>query len=192
MYRFLMSDKSPWRKGLRPDSIEFTEGSDGRIKGMVMTETDVDPTVMVNLFQKMRSMSADRWVEYLDQGLSEIEALLATLCINKTIDWRDKSKVYVNVGITDTYTFTANLDVGAFVNGTPRDLSSGRTWRDGDDYNRPEIQDLFMVVGDGGPSFNSRLQEYIKGTSGEETVAKAIEFIRAEVAPHVSTEKVAA
>src|SRR5690606_22323557 len=48
MYRFLMSDKLLWRKGLRLDSIEFTEGSDGRIKGMVMTETDVDPTVMVN------------------------------------------------------------------------------------------------------------------------------------------------
>lgn len=149
LIRYVLSDKSPWRRGLDQRGIHLTWDGDEthHIKGVVLTETEVDPTVMVSLFMVLRSARysnwgdsvANRFCTFVDEHkMSEAAALAACFWVNISLT----SKTFVpSFGFS--YFLANKLDPKKFATGEPLSLSNGRTWRDGEDYNRPEIQDLF-------------------------------------------------
>lgn len=150
--RFVLSADSPWRKGIGYAGLQLTHDGDEshHIRGLVMYETDVDPTVMVSLFMFLRSARcdhysnkrdarADSWAELIDaHGKSELAALIAVNWM--TIHLEQKT---FQPSFSLGYFLAQKLDTNLFKAGEARNLSNGRTWRDGEDYNRPEIQDLF-------------------------------------------------
>ncbi len=121
---YLFGDKSPWRKGW--NNHEFITRADGLIVGAVMIDTRVDPTVLANLLQNSRSLY--KAIGFILRGMSVAQAVYS--CLSDS-----------------SYTFTTRLNLKAYITGEPRELSKG-TWQDQDDYNRPEIQDLFLEKGD--------------------------------------------
>lgn len=176
---FMFSKESPYRKGIGFDGLEFTKSSDGRIVGIVMYETEVDPTTMVALFMFMRSSSpyVAEWDRLVKEGKSKIVALISTIYARKNGD------TFISQ-FTGGYYLTQFLDVNKFVNGEVNSLSNGRTWRDEEDYNRPEIQDLFKTAELG--AFTNRYLEAsgFKGVAYSrpiEGLPKVHEFIEKEV-----------
>lgn len=144
---YAVSERSPWRRGLDMKGVEFTYDKDGFICGMVMTETEVDPTPMVALFMFLRSQRnqyggtfADRFAEFREKyGVSEAVALL--MC--QYTYWNGSAKRTI-LAFNGGYYLSHKLSAIRFFTGRGHDLSNGRTWRDQEDYNRPEIQDYFM------------------------------------------------
>ena len=143
------SDRSPWKRGI--GDHEFTYDNDGFIVGSVMWGTDVDPTVMVSMFMFLRKCRvnsyaavapADLWLKLQeDLGCDENTAIILT-------NWTSIQKVGDELKFIPhfqyAYYLPVRLDIKGFLNGESRDVSDNITWRDGGDYNRPALQDVFM------------------------------------------------
>lgn len=141
--KFLFSEESPWRRGLpEQEHIEFTlsKGDEYPI-GVVFRDTEYDPTVAVSLFIMMRSISnfTPSFQEYRkrfpDLSLSEV-MFLALYC-----------PIYNNKlpgSFGYSYTMPPKIDLRRWKHGTVQELSEGKTWRDGYDYNRPDMAKLFQ------------------------------------------------
>lgn len=138
---FMFSKESPYRAGIGFDGLEFTKDKKGFIIGIVMYETEVDPTTMVALFMFMRSCEAymPTWSKLVSEGRSKIVALIAAAYARPA----DATSYFCQ--FSGGYYLTPQLDFRKFVRGEVNSLSKGRTWRDQEDYNRPEIQDLFKT-----------------------------------------------
>lgn len=138
---FMLSTESPYRKGIGFNGLEMTTDDKGRIVGVVMYDTEVDPTTMVALFMFLRSSAGYtvEWDRLVKEGKSKIVALIASVYARKN------GSIYI-AQFGGGYYLTHKLDVKKFVNGEVNSLSNGRTWRDQEDYNRPEIQDLFQTT----------------------------------------------
>jgi len=134
----LFADDSPWRAGFGSRSnVLFYEDDEENYIGWILKDLQIDPTVLVNLLGFMNSFMAHSKKPYLDliaEGLTKQEAL-AVLMLN------GGQSHYI--AHTDSYRFPPVFSARRFFEGRPNDLSGG-TYRDGADYNRTYVQDVFL------------------------------------------------
>lgn len=184
-YEFLFGPNSIYIAGLDQDNLEFTKNDKGLIKGVVMTGTEVDPTCMVAAFMANRGgnlRTMETFGKLVDAGMTEREAFLVAFNFS----------LYV-YGNSDFFLFTKPMmpymqnpmtnikkALSADFN---RELSNNRTWRDGEDYNRPNLADGFVLTA----TDKDSLQHLMDGLETESVkgmyqpgirLEKAIEAIR--------------
>lgn len=144
LLEFLFSNESPWRKGFKDEkNIEWTL-QDGKKIGFVLTETDIDPTVFVNLLNTIKSIcfypgmisTKFKFCELVEKGLSPKEAIMLIMTINISC-----LPVLGQAGSIGYY-FPIHLDVKRFMDSNPRDLTGG-SFQDRYDYNRTYLQNIF-------------------------------------------------
>lgn len=139
LLRFVFSGNSPWLSGIGdPQLVEVG----GHIVGVLMRDTRLDPTVLVNLFNNVKSLlllsdNPRTFMKLVEGGFSEAEAI-ATILATRT--------PLVSVSQPDGYYTTQRLSLRRIVEQKPRDLTGG-TLRDRFDYNRTELENVFMLDG---------------------------------------------
>jgi hypothetical protein len=114
---------------------------DGRYQTIVFTDTEVDSTVLVNSLQFFRTGSNPSRLKALKEiGFTTQEALIVCYMTGFT----DFSQPQIIIDNPYAYYFSTVASLRRLFDGTPNDLTGG-TFRDGFDYNRPNIQDLFKA-----------------------------------------------
>lgn len=137
--KFLFSNLSPYRRGFGSSrDVELIQ-RDGMIVGVVGTNTNVDPTVLVSLLQFISrsflgSNMGSIWEKYKKVGMTDLEATIACMLVS--------SNPLTSIQFTQTYYLPIYPDVRRMMEGNPMDLT-GKTWREGGDYNRKRLQDIF-------------------------------------------------
>jgi hypothetical protein len=133
-------DVSPWRSCLADSYIVYNKN--GYVSGIVFTETDFDPTVMVNMNRKVANNIGQTYDHihnfewYLSKGASPLEAFLLTHGM-----YRDGKMLSQN---SNTYTALGDEpDYARLLQGLPNDLTDGGTFRQRYAYNRPKNDYLF-------------------------------------------------
>ena len=137
IFEHLYSKESPYRKGMA--STRFVRDKWGRIAGVLIDDMKhVDPTVLVNGLQFTGYVinNAGSIHELVQNGATISEALML-LQLN--------SRGFTMPGNTCDYYFASKMDVRRFLDGDPNDLSGG-SFYDRTDYNRKDVQDLFMQL----------------------------------------------
>lgn len=147
--RFLFGPNSPYVAGLDTDNLEFTTTEDGRICGIVMHGTEVDPTCMVACFMANRgaTLTVQRmWATLVDDfGATEREAFL--LAFNFSAEQYPTGDLFFLPYAAMSYMQSPLTDPKRLVTQDfERSLSNNRTWRDGEDYNRPNLADGFVRI----------------------------------------------
>ena len=129
--------ESPYRTGHGKSS--FVRNSTDQIVGVIIEDTKrVDPTAMVNLIQFTRSLVLnviDGINSLINLGATPAQALALTMIGNQP--WGNYSPTYV-------YYYAEKFSVKRFLDGTPNDLSNGISFFDRGDYNRIDVQNLWM------------------------------------------------
>lgn len=119
---------------------------DNWIQGAVFTNTEVDPTLFVNMLQFINTVSYNTWDFLMESAVFEYGEVVPIMMLTNPA-WM--------VGTVPTpysYYFPVNSAIHRIMEGNPHDLTGG-TFRNRFDYNRPEIQDLFKAK-DGETSTN--------------------------------------
>jgi hypothetical protein len=147
---FLDPEKSPWRKALK--SFETTTNPHGSIDGLIIKDTNIDPTVMVNLFMMLRNIYPE-WGERLKKLVetfpdTDVYILLATYI---TTSWYNTGNGVWKVQLVSPFDYyvSSSLDIKKFLSGEVDDLSSGGTLKERYSYNRPKLHYLFGNTGKG-------------------------------------------
>lgn len=164
---------SPWRRGIAED-VEFTVRGD-KIVGVVFPTPSVDPTVMLSLFINSRGFkaiaNAYKLIPAVLPGLSEEEVLFLAFFFrpNTSGGWNGQPLAIIGCNLyhSASYSLNGNVDLKRWFFGESDDLSNGRTWLDGEDYNRPSLADVF--VGKDGTSFMKWAQGFITPIVGKTT-----------------------
>lgn len=137
---YLWSDKSPFRKGFSSEKdLLRVEDAKGTLQGFVLLETDVDPTVMVNLAKITRVYVgglAAKFNTLVKEGATELEAWIACALGGGTMS--------ISAINTNTYMFPALASIRRIKEADPRDVTGG-TFKKRFDYNRKDIQDIFSA-----------------------------------------------
>lgn len=136
----LYGPNSPYQPGTgSPWCVEFLIENDIP-QGMILLDTEVDPTVFVNSLQFLNTMKGMYSVfsKYRAAGFTEAESLLIMMLSNN-----DPSQAGF-FAKTFEYYFPTNASIRRILEGKPHDLSGG-TLRDRFDYNRPQVQSLFAA-----------------------------------------------
>lgn len=180
---FLFSEKSPWIQGINPEYIRFVRedgDENGAYIGVVLTDTNIDPTVWVSLCMFLRNLAGSQgqlqMIKYIAETLncSILEALLLRVYGGVYYyhnPWDSKSTgkwLYSNGNFGWHYFLSPHLDLCRFATGDSRDLSNGRTMLQEEDYNRPELPDIFQT--DAPKSFETDLSARmadLAGTKGQ-------------------------
>lgn len=119
-------DISPWRKAL--NNVELIKNEDGAYWGAVFLDTNVDPTIMVNLLR----------CNALSTALAKNFA--QTVADNPGVDMR---LCYLASKGIDAYNMSGRIVPERWWHGEPLDLSDGGTFYERYSYNRPENEYLF-------------------------------------------------
>lgn len=137
LLRAAFSNDSPWLRGFgSPDNIELVKTKSKKVVGIILLDTEIDPTVFVNLLQFCR-VSRVNWDRYKGlSGFSVREKLILAGWFNNHSD--------VSSGVFETYQyyFSQKPSLRRLFESDPVDLSGG-TYKAGFDYNRPDISKLF-------------------------------------------------
>lgn len=143
------SDESPWALGGSP---KFVRG-ESYLVGVVLQDTAVDPTTMVNLFNNIRCRTGVgvAYKTLRDEGLSIREAFAVLL-------FSGRGTPFNYIYGPDGYYTTSRVSARRILEAKPRDLSGG-LFCDRIDYNRTELENVFML--DQKPTKDFR-QELIK------------------------------
>ena len=141
---------------------------------MVMADTNVDPTVIVNLFNIIRSIDLNSYPHYKDL-LSIKEYVLLAMQFAGLAVGSNKVISYLSDGRLDYYS-ARHIDVNKYFSGQSNDLTGG-TLRDRFDYNRPEFHDVFKIKSVSKltkeHSLNSKIREKISLPVKRETLIDA-------------------
>lgn len=136
----MLSNESPWKSGFGDQSsVERIEDAKGNVKGLIFWDLEVNPTVLGNLLRflhRVKSAARTFWPKYLSLGLTEKEALIATACF----PGGDATK---NVAGYD-YIMKPVVSLKNVRDGVCKDLSKGKTFRQGGDYNRSLNETIFQ------------------------------------------------
>lgn len=128
-------------------------------RGLFVRNTDFDPTAFVNLLQFLNSITPFVTDDLLKMGFDYDELPTIMYLTNPGQSIR-RGAVQQN-----SYYFSVNAAIHRVVNGEFTDLSGG-SFKDGYDYNRPEIQNLYKAVGDEtGTNFMQELNKRFKWRS---------------------------
>lgn len=142
-FDFILSDRSPFVRGFGGEkNIEWSEGQ----KGFVLLSLDIDPTVLVNLLKFFQSYpkigEGTTFCTYLDDGLSEIEAFVASYCCNFGVGIYANKKYTIGLAPVNTYVFPQKADLQRILDQNPVDLTGG-TLRNRFDYSRKSLHEVF-------------------------------------------------
>lgn len=170
--RFLFSDESPWKKGFGSGgAVEFTEDDKGNIVGVVLLDMAIDPTVLVNLLWIYKDCANKNYQTYLDAGMTRHEAVMSIMM-------GGYSNILQSALLqNNTYHYAQHLSVPRFMNADPNDLTGG-TFRDGFDYNRKLINEIFEEKEEGkGVIFGRDLPGFVK-KEGEWNAKNVVKGLR--------------
>lgn len=136
-------ENSPWRRGIAKD-VEFTENARGQIVGVVYPTPDVDPTVMLSLFINGRSFPYTQLasIKRLSPELSDPEAYFLSFFFTPVVNLAKELQGCSTYHLRG-YSLSGDVDLRAWFTGETIDLSNNRTWLEGEDYNRPNLADVF-------------------------------------------------
>ena len=117
---------SPWKSVLNGFELYKME-KDGAYGGVVLTDTDVDPTVFVNLLRVCgRAGSEANWFKFMNE--------------HKGVDPRVAFvKTYAS-----SYSLKLQYNLKALFTGQPFNFSDGVSLRDRGSYNRPDNEKIFL------------------------------------------------
>lgn len=167
----LYSDESPWFNGFGGSQyVEFTPTKNGNhLMGVVLSSTDVDPTVMVNSGQFAKTVISNGghgFKELLELGLT-VPEVLGTMMLN------NGSSPVTNgyIQMTGSYYFPVNFSARRFFEQRPHDLSGG-LFSQGFDYNRKKIQDIFSAKDGEGMVWQESLTSKGLSTYGNDVSTK--------------------
>lgn len=136
LFEACWGDTSPWIKGFGSrENIEVTYTEDGKILGVILKNTDIDPTVLVNLAKFTKAMTQhqeETFNSLVKEGLDTHEAL-AVMTYN--------SGHLTPMG-ANGYTFSQVVDFKRFKSGDAKDHTGG-TLRQRFDYSRKQLHNLF-------------------------------------------------
>ena len=124
---FLVSDKSPWRKGLGGrKAVELVWDDKGVLQGLISKTSDIDPSVFVQFAWTMKySLNLPTIQSYLDKGATMKEAFLLTMPHSSGCGYGPQK-----------------CDLRRFLTSDPRELSFG-SLRNGGDYARSWAEQPF-------------------------------------------------
>lgn len=146
---FLWSDESPWVRG-----FGSTKNYIKVKRGVILKDTNIDPTVLVNLLKNSGDYRQSNLFDILTaRGLTPLEAVFP--CIFTGI-WQEY--IYTKIiPSPDTYTNAMTIDVDRVLTQNPHDLTGG-TLRDRFDYERKDLHKLFHNPK--GVNFTAELAKY--------------------------------
>lgn len=147
--------KSPWINGfVHPESLDFTLTEDKKsYRGFVLTNTDFDPTVFVNLinvwkkiwgYQPSHEPVLKKYRLAKEAGLEGVELIIAMASVNlmENSNWGQKEGIIFD----DGYYTPRSWDLTRLRNQDPKDISGG-TFRDRYDYDRMYLHTIFEKDG---------------------------------------------
>lgn len=155
LLRFVFSGRSPWLSGIGDPQLVLNEKE--HVVGVLMRDTRLDPTVLVNLFNNVKSSllcygNPKAFLKLIEGGFSEAEAVATILATRTPLQ---------HVTQPDGYYTTQRLSLRRIVEQKPRDLTGG-TLRDRFDYNRTELENVFMLDGKPVLTFEDALGDHLK------------------------------
>lgn len=134
---------SPWREALK--DFEVLKNEDGRIAGIIIKDTNIDSTVMVNLFMTLRGASWGSFYKVLTNLLEKFPEedpyLLLAAATQYGPSWDSGQKNMVNASFA--YYISPALNVKNFLRGEFGKDITGGTFRDRYAYNRPDLHNVF-------------------------------------------------
>lgn len=147
--RYLFSSDSPWAKGLGSD-IEIVE-DDNYLYGVILYDTEFDPTVLVNLLNNFRAFQfafVNQILEVSDDHLVSAMILTNLSNVNNPYPPVPDPEItrIVQHNSTEYYNPTV-LDIRRFVEKNPNDLTGG-TFRNRFAYNRKILHNIFAGEGE--------------------------------------------
>lgn len=134
---FMFGSDSPWLQQVDTRSVELIYEDEMPI-GVIFYDTDLDPTVLVNLLNCHKIMSWKMFKVCRENGGS----LLSSTYFAMTLQYNGM------VNHSFGYYYPAKLDVSRFCNGQPRDFTGG-TLENRFDYSRQELHSIFATDEDG-------------------------------------------
>lgn len=129
----LNAEISPWRNVLK--GFEVVRNKDGTISGLVITDTNIEPTVMVNMFRKIKNdVNINQYISVREKypDLSKLEAFVF-------------SQIYVNTKVVNSEygsVFGMNYSIKRILNGDTTDQTGG-TFYQRYAYDRPKVDWIF-------------------------------------------------
>lgn len=132
--KFIFSKESPWASAFK--EVYFFDD------GYILNDLQVDPTILVNAINMVRSGTAPTFFLAKENGLTDHEAISLAMSLSVTDHW-------VVSGASQGYYVPSmgRLDFGRLYLKQPRnDLSNGRLFSDREDYNREMLECPFEIV----------------------------------------------
>jgi hypothetical protein len=131
-------EESPWRLGATQGRPKFVR-AEKYLVGVILQDTMVDPTVMVNLFNnlKCRLSTGPVYKQLRDEGMTVREAFAVLLMVGR-------GSPLANFSGPDSYYTTLRISARRILEAKPRDLSGG-LFSDRIDYNRTQLENVFML-----------------------------------------------
>lgn len=134
---------SPWREALR--DFEVLKNDKGRIAGIIIKDTNVDSTVMVNLFMTLRGASWNSFyavlTKLLGQFPDEDPYLLLAAATQVGPTWQSNGAYSINASFQ--YYISPALNITNFLQGKFDEKITGGTFHDRYAYNRPDLHNVF-------------------------------------------------
>lgn len=152
LLRFVFSGRSPWLSGIGDPDLVLDKKE--HVVGVLMRDTRLDPTVLVNLFNNTKSLlllndNPATFMKLIEGGFSEAEAIATILATRTPLQY---------VAQPDGYYTTQRLSLRRIVEQEARDLTGG-TLHDRFDYNRTELENVFMLDGKPKMTFKEQLRD---------------------------------
>lgn len=129
MLDFVFSSDSPWIRGFgSPENVQFTFNKENKITGYILLSSDVDPTVMVNLFRFIINSPK------LEDNYTR-KSILSNLvgCPYVSVSTAGKKNI--------SY-FGHRMSLERIFSGNPHETVKG-TWREGYDYSRKLVDHIW-------------------------------------------------
>lgn len=166
---------SPWREALH--DFEVLKNAEGRIAGIIIKDTNIDSTVMVNMFMVLRGGSWGHFYKTLTTLLKkfpdEDPYLLLAAATQFGPTWESKNWA---VNASFAYYLSPALNVKNFLSGRFNEKITGGTFRDRFAYNRPDLHNVF---GENAQTWTKLALENLgKTTFTEDEYPKFIELIK--------------
>lgn len=160
LIEYIWSPQSPWATGAGTE-VNFVKNKQGMIKGLYLTDTEIDPTVMVNLIKVTAGTAGSSYStlynKYVAEGIDKDTAILLSPTGMDIFTYGIPGALY-------QYFIMQPANYTRFWLHKPRDLTGG-TFRNRWDYNRPDLLKIFSVApGEESVNFVTMLKPRVKFT----------------------------
>lgn len=163
------SKDSPWRNVLK--DYELLMG-DNKYTGLILKDTKIEPTVMINLFMFIRAMAFSYQFPHFNRLRKKFphKNPLELLCISTRLGKHWQSPGEISFVEDMDYYISPAFNAKNFLNGVTENLTGG-TFYDRYAYDRPRLHDVF---GKTDKTWRARLKEIFGKTVKESDDEKLI------------------